>query len=68
MSVTNGITLQSTVELAQGLEVNFLHRTCRYCKNGVTLGAGDVLFGDQWYHGKCWEMREERSDAKTPSA
>ncbi len=36
-------------------QVNFLVRRCEQCGGEVVLGAGDVLFGDRWYHCHCWE-------------
>jgi ribosomal protein S27AE len=46
---------RSVVESDQVRQVNFLSRTCWDCGEGISLGAGDVLFGDRWYHGHCWD-------------
>jgi hypothetical protein len=39
----------------QAHQVNFLLRVCRYCDVEFLLGPGDVVFGDRWYHGRCWD-------------
>ena len=33
---------------------------CSVCKGKVSLEAGDVIFGNEWYHSDCWELVEER--------
>jgi hypothetical protein len=37
-------------------QINFLMRKCAHCDVELALGAGDVLFGEKWYHSRCWQM------------
>jgi hypothetical protein len=46
---------RSVIESEQVPQVNFLLRKCRDCGEEISLGAGDVLYGDRWYHGHCWD-------------
>jgi hypothetical protein len=57
MSVTNRFSQmpRPVVQPTQEIEVNYLERICEYCNTEVSLTTGDVLFGDRWYHGACWE-------------
>lgn len=33
-----------------------LVQTCSSCGRTMTIGGGDVLFGDKWFHGLCWSV------------
>ena len=55
MSLPAPMTAQRTaVASHQILKVNFLLRVCRYCEVEFLVGPGDVLYGDRWYHARCW--------------
>ena len=50
---TIGLTAQqAVVRVGPGQQVNFLLRTCKHCDAELLLGAGDVLYGERWYHGQ----------------
>jgi len=50
------VTAQRTaVGSHQVQKVNFLLRICRYCDVEFVVGPGDVLYGDRWHHGRCWD-------------
>ena len=56
MSFPNSMVLQKSIaEHAKEKEASFLVRTCSHCNMEICLSAGDVLYGDGWYHGECWE-------------
>jgi hypothetical protein len=46
---------RNAVGSQQVQKVNFLLRICRYCDLEFVVGPGDVLYGDRWHHGRCWE-------------
>jgi len=54
-------TSHSLLESESALQVDYLTRTCDNCRMDVSLGAGDVLFGDKWYHARCWELLRSAS-------
>jgi hypothetical protein len=59
---------QSVVESEEVRQVSFLLRECRDCGEEISLGAGDVLYGDRWYHGNCWDkMRGALSETSKKS-
>jgi len=64
MPIPSGLTAQQTaVAPPQVQQANFLLRTCKYCNVEFLLGPGDTLYGDQWYHGNCWDkLRGARAD------
>jgi hypothetical protein len=43
----------------QGKATGFLAQTCSSCGREMTLGEGDTLFGDRWFHGLCWALEAE---------
>jgi hypothetical protein len=51
---------QALVESVQA-QANFLRRTCKHCDTEILLEAGDVLFGEKWYHRHCWERLRSAS-------
>jgi hypothetical protein len=57
MSFPQRLTMQQTVvvESNKAPQVNFLLQTCAHCHMEVLLSAGDVLHGEEWYHGHCWD-------------
>ncbi len=59
------LTEQRTAEGSlQVQQANFLLRACRYCDLEFLLGPGDVLHGDRWYHGRCWDkLKASTSEA-----
>lgn len=34
---------------------------CAECSGSVELVSGAIIFGDKWYHNKCWKSRRERN-------
>ncbi|MDG6997892.1 MAG: hypothetical protein JRN15_02125 [Nitrososphaerota archaeon] len=38
------------------------YRTCSLCNCEIAPDAGDVLFGEKWFHGLCWEVVERKID------
>lgn len=32
----------------------YLHKTCNFCKKDMSVGPGDTIYGDKWYHSYCW--------------
>jgi hypothetical protein len=59
MAFPTSIVEQDLAEELITRQVNFMVRTCEHCGNEVSLGAGDVLFGDRWYHARCWELLQQ---------
>jgi hypothetical protein len=55
MSLPQSISAQRTVVESETQQLNFLRRTCELCQKEVLLAAGDVLYGEGWYHAGCWE-------------
>jgi hypothetical protein len=56
MSFPQRLAMQQTiVESNKAPLVNFLLQTCAHCNMEVLLSAGDVLHGEKWYHGHCWD-------------
>ncbi len=37
-----------------------ISRVCAFCNSEIPLDAGDVIFGEQWYHSLCWEAIKEK--------
>jgi hypothetical protein len=53
----------SSVSIEAGItHRNFLVQTCTLCKKQISLDVGDVVFGEKWYHGACWELAERVSE------
>jgi hypothetical protein len=65
MSFPQKLAMQQTVvESNKAHPVNFLLQTCAHCYMEVSLSAGDVLYGEKWYHGHCWDgLQGGSSDA-----
>jgi len=36
----------------------FVVQKCDICSRTVELIAGDVIFGDKWYHNSCWKSKK----------
>lgn len=69
MTPPTGTSFQrSVVESDLVRQVNFLLQRCRDCGEEISLGAGDILYGDRWYHGDCWDkLRGAMSDTSRQS-
>ncbi len=35
---------------------------CTLCHAEISPKSGDVIFGDNWYHGLCWELLNKRPE------
>jgi hypothetical protein len=49
---------RGTIQL-QARATSFLTQKCSSCGREMTLGEGDTLFGDKWFHGLCWAVEAE---------
>jgi hypothetical protein len=38
---------------------SYLVQRCSSCGRTMSLGEGDTLFGDKWFHGVCWTLEAE---------
>ena len=45
---------------------SLLVQTCESCGNKIILDAGDVIFGERWYHAACWQLAGGYSRAGEP--
>jgi hypothetical protein len=50
---------------------SFLIQVCNMCDQEMELVAGDIIYGDGWYHGSCWlkadeERRVQSYDVQKP--
>jgi len=64
VSIPTGLATQHAVLKSDSTpQVDYLIRTCDNCRMEVSLGAGDVLYGDKWYHERCWKLIRSTSDA-----
>jgi len=36
----------------------FVTQKCDACSETVELVAGDIIFGDKWYHSICWKLKK----------
>jgi hypothetical protein len=58
-----GVEASTKVEIGtvqvQAKATGFLAQTCSSCGREMTLGEGDTLFGDKWFHGLCWALEAE---------
>ena len=36
----------------------FVVQKCDTCNGAVELVAGDIIFGDKWYHSSCWKLKK----------
>jgi len=36
----------------------FVTQKCDACNETVELVAGDIIFGDKWYHSSCWKFKK----------
>jgi hypothetical protein len=43
-----------TLEIIGSKESSFLVQTCKICGARISVDAGDVLYGGEWFHGSCW--------------
>lgn len=41
-------------------ERNFLVQSCSLCQGEIMLDVGDIIYGEKWYHGECWELIEKK--------
>jgi len=39
----------------------FVIQKCTICNGTVELVAGDVIFGDKWYHSSCWKPEKKNT-------
>jgi hypothetical protein len=46
---------QQVVVESQDQRVDFRLRKCSRCDGEVLVDAGDVLYGEEWYHAHCWQ-------------
>lgn len=44
---------------ARQSEEECMSLACSLCKGEIGLEAGDVIYGDQWYHSNCWHEMDE---------
>lgn len=47
-----------TLEVLKAQEARFIMQKCGACGATMTLEAGDVLFGMEWFHKSCWNSGE----------
>jgi len=47
------------VQVTVGGPMGFLVQTCASCGRMMTLGEGDMLFGEKWFHGLCWALEAD---------
>jgi hypothetical protein len=49
--------MESVDKVSESQEtVEFMVHKCAICDGKVELIAGNVIFGDKWYHRSCWEL------------
>jgi hypothetical protein len=46
------------VAVDSGPVYDLLVRRCGLCERELSLEAGDVTFGGEWYHAACWILVE----------
>ena len=50
--------LEKVIDTDQEQTGKFRVLKCGICNGVIQLGPGDVIFGENWYHGLCWESME----------
>ena len=39
-------------------EKNFIIQKCSHCHKEMSIGTGDIIFGEKWFHLLCWRKEE----------
>ena len=57
-SYTNEIAQNNKIKLQSQMVFSNI-ALCRTCGMQMEFVEKDVIFGEDWYHGKCWQQMQE---------
>ncbi len=58
-SVEEELLIHHNTESSQHhITMRILVQRCSHCSREMDFVEGDIIYGEKWFHGNCWELQK----------